>query len=110
LKVYREYAKYFPVKVRPNCEHAFYRYAVLPKNRKYENGIYSIDLGNGRIPRWFDLVYDEDRIVYYHVKNHYISPIYRMPLFRSLGYPDGLCPACEAVEENIVLAWLKEAP
>jgi hypothetical protein len=43
-------------------------------------------------------------------KHHYIDPIYRMPLFRSLGYPDGLCPVCEEVDDKIVLAWLKEVP
>ncbi len=78
----QSYAGNFGVKVRPGCEHAFYRYASKAMA--------------------------EDQFGFYRQKRGYIKPIYRMPLFRSLGYPDGLCPTCEDVEENIVLAWLKE--
>lgn len=87
LKVYRDHE--LPIAVRPNCEHAFYRYAMdgllweqLPEKNKYT----------------------------YQWKQHYITPLYKMPLFRSLGYPDGLCPVCEEVDKNIILAWLKEVP
>lgn len=84
LEVVRENAKYFPVKVRPECESSFYRYAWIDQGLKY---------------------WDNPNVNY---KLHYITPLYKMPLFRSLGYPQDLCPVCEEVEENIVLAWLKE--
>ena len=93
LKVYREYAKYFTVKVRPGCEHAYYRYAFNVYDfliNKKEDNILS-------------------KPIFEH-KNHYITPLYKMPLFRSLGYPNGLCPVCEEIESKIVLAWLKEVP
>jgi dTDP-4-amino-4,6-dideoxygalactose transaminase len=83
LQTVREHAKYFPVKVRPECEHSFYRYAWMlqqPTMLPPEN---------------------------FNFKRHYIQPIYKMPLFKSLGYADNLCPVCEEVEENIVLSWLK---
>lgn len=31
-----------------------------------------------------------------------------MPLFKQLGYDQNQCPVCEKVNENIVLAWLKD--
>lgn len=82
LKVARVNAKYHKPKVRPNCEHAYYRY-VCEKNKSC-------------YPYLFNY------------KQHYITPIYKMPLFRELGYKDNLCPTCERVDKNIVLAWLKE--
>lgn len=90
IKKQQEYAKCFDVKVRLECEHSYYRYAW-----------------NSR--EWLD-----QRILYnmlersFNIKHHYITPIYKMPLFKSLGYEDGLCPVCEQVDENIILAWLKE--
>jgi dTDP-4-amino-4,6-dideoxygalactose transaminase len=95
LQTVREHAKYFPVKVRPGCEHAYYRYAYKG-NEKTKN--YVANYGNQVLG------------FHYIAKNHYITPLYKMPLFQALGYQDGLCPVCEEVEENIVLAWLKETP
>lgn len=91
LEIVRENAKYFPVKVRPECEHAHYRYAIIDQEFKtdFEAGAW---MNNER----------------FNSKPHYITPLYKMPLFRSLGYAQDLCPVCEEVEENIVLAWLKE--
>jgi dTDP-4-amino-4,6-dideoxygalactose transaminase len=83
LKVYQENAKYFPIKVRPECTSAFYKYAFTDPLRK-------------KLPDKFN------------TKQHYIDPIYKMPLFRAMGYEPGLCPVCEKVEEKIVLAWMKE--
>ncbi len=88
LQTVRKHAANFNVKVRPGCEHAYYRYAQT----------------NPLTPWCEELRY------LYHQKKHYITPIYKMPLFKALGYQDGLCPVCEEVEENIVLAWLKETP
>ncbi len=88
LEKVREHAKYFDVKVRPGCEHAFYRYAWMEDDGCYQ--------------------YENIETEKHFIKRHYIKPIYQMPLFKSLGYPNGLCPVCEEVEENIVLAWLKE--
>jgi dTDP-4-amino-4,6-dideoxygalactose transaminase len=83
LAVYQENAKYFPVKVRPECTSAFYKYAYTEVVKK-------------KMPDKFNF------------KRHYIDPIYKMPLFQTMGYEPGLCPVCEKVEENIVLAWMKE--
>jgi dTDP-4-amino-4,6-dideoxygalactose transaminase len=94
LSVYWERAKTFvDIKMRPECEHAFYRYATVVDDSDEWVCIARIALSHK-----------------FNFKRHYITPIYRMPLFRSLGYPDHLCPVCEEVEENIILAWLKEAP
>jgi dTDP-4-amino-4,6-dideoxygalactose transaminase len=84
LKVYREDAKYFPVKVRPECEHSYYRYAWTS--------------GCDAIPCKFN------------DKTGYIKPIYQMPLFKQLGYKQDQCPVCEVVNQNIVLAWHEVAP
>jgi dTDP-4-amino-4,6-dideoxygalactose transaminase len=97
LKVYREHAKrgftkHHAPKVRPNCEHAYYRYALMKYNNKAVDKL--TEQGDDT----------------FNCKRHYIMPIYKMPLFKQLGYPDGLCPVCEDVEDKIVLAWLKEAP
>jgi dTDP-4-amino-4,6-dideoxygalactose transaminase len=83
LKVYQENAKYFPVKVRPECTSAFYKYAYT-------------EVAKEKIPDKFNF------------KKHYIDPIYKMPLFKTMGYEPGLCPVCEKVEGNIVLAWFKD--
>jgi dTDP-4-amino-4,6-dideoxygalactose transaminase len=82
LKVYQENAKYFPVKVRPECTSAFYKYAFTEPLKK-------------KLPEKFN------------TKQHYITPIYKMPLFQTMGYEPGLCPVCEETEKNIVLAWFK---
>jgi dTDP-4-amino-4,6-dideoxygalactose transaminase len=90
LQVVRENAKYFDVKVRPECEHAFYRYAW----QKHELA---------KSPEaWSEAL----EICTY--KYHYITPLYQIPLFQQLGYDQHQCPVCEDVDENIVLAWLKE--
>ena len=86
----REHAKYFPVKVRPGCEHSFYRYAW---NRH----------------DWPGFTLDVELSNKVNHKKHYIKPLHLMPLFQSLGYPDNLCPVCEEVDKNIVLAWLKDS-
>ena len=85
VKKSQEDSKYFNVKVRSECEHAFYRYA-------YEH----IETNNITNLNTFNF------------KRHYITPIYQMPLFKSLGYEQDLCPVCEEVNENIILAWHKE--
>ena len=95
LKNIREHAKYFPVKVRPECEHAYYRYAWNDSDGN--------DLA--RYLREHNLKLPSNG---FNFKDHYIKPLHQMPLFKSLGYPDGLCPVCQEVEDNIVLAWLKE--
>jgi len=89
LENIREHAKYFPVKVRSGCEHAFYRYAFDGSSMEKS------------VPEWNFINKS------FNIKKHYIKPLHRMPLFQSLGYPDNLCPVCEEVDENIVLAWLK---
>jgi dTDP-4-amino-4,6-dideoxygalactose transaminase len=83
LKVYQENAKYFPVKVRTECTSAFYKYAFTESLKK-------------KLPDKFN------------TKQHYIDPIYKMPLFQTMGYEPGLCPVCEKVEKNIALAWFKD--
>ena len=89
LKTVRNHEDCFNVKVRPECKHAFYRYAQ------------TIPINKAATPEY---------IKKFNIKQHYITPLYKMPLFQALGYQDGLCPVCEEVEENIVLAWLKETP
>ena len=86
LKVYQEDARHFPVEVRPECEHVFYRYAFSSKDF------------NGNIPDGFAS------------KRNYITPLYRLPVFRNLGYGTRECLTCEEVEEDIMLAWHEIAP
>ena len=81
LEKVREGAKYFPVKIRPECEHAFYRYVHDGKA-----------MINGSI---------------FNTKKHYIAPLFQLPLFKALGYDQDQCPVCREVEDNIYLAWLK---
>jgi dTDP-4-amino-4,6-dideoxygalactose transaminase len=88
LKVYREDAKYFPVKVRPECEHSYYRYAWIGDWKTY------------RCDRW-DL---------FNAKYGYIEPLHRIPLFKRLGYNQNDLPIVQEVNKNISLAWLKESP
>ena len=85
LQTVREYAKYFPVKVRKECESAFYRYAWEHKDK-----IPNID----------------SRL--FNVKRHYITPLFKLPLFKHLGYDQEQCKTCQDIENNIVLAWIKE--
>lgn len=92
LEVIRENSKYFPVKIRPNCTSAYYRYVWHKKDMKHNTA------------EWNSLHNT------FNIKRHYITPIYKMPLFKSLGYDQNQCPVCEKVEENIVLAWLKDMP
>lgn len=81
---YQEFAKDFDIPVRPGCTSAYYKFASL-KTKENPN---------------------PER---YNMKDHYITPIYQMPKFRSLGYAQNLCPVCEEVERNIKIASLKEA-
>ena len=91
LKIVRYHAaNSFNIDTRPDCDHAFYRYAWTDCKQSE-----------------FDYYLNRPE---FNTKRHYITPIYQMPLFRSLGYPDNLCPVCEDVDKNIVLAWLKESP
>lgn len=84
MKVYRNDAENFPVKVRPDCEHSFYRYAFTEYPFEFE------------LPEGFAF------------KHNYITPLYKLPLFRNLGYGQNQCPVCEEVESKIILAWRKE--
>lgn len=92
LRVVRENAKYFDVKVRRDCEHAFYRYAFTI---------------NSECPALDIALYKKMLKGKIEAKIHYITPLYRMPLFQQLGYDQHQCPVCEEVEENIVLCWLR---
>jgi dTDP-4-amino-4,6-dideoxygalactose transaminase len=83
IEQYQENAKHFDIPVRPNCTSAYYKYAS-PKIKENPNS------------------------EKFYMKHHYITPLYRIPKFRSLGYQQNQCPVCEAVERNIKLAWLKE--
>ena len=85
VKKSQEDSKYFNVKVRSECEHAFYRYAWNIK-----------DDDMSRSSSKFNL------------KRHYITPLFKLPLFKQLGYDQEQCPTCQKVEENIILAWHKE--
>jgi perosamine synthetase len=104
IKKQQEYAKCFEIKVRPNCEHAFYRYAWNAKNSCKLVG----DNPNGyAMGARYQNKKDEIQW-FFNVKRHYIKPIYQMPLFQSLGYDQHCCPVCEEIDENITLAWLRE--
>ena len=81
---YQEMAKDFEIPIRDGCTSAYYKFASMNM----------LDNPNPEI---------------YNTKSHYIKPIYKMPLFRSLGYGQNLCPVCEDVESKIKLAWVKEA-
>jgi len=89
LKVYQENAKYFPIKVRPECTSAFYKYAWGWNDKPVTEELWNNSIKN--------------------LKRHYITPLYQLPLFRQLGYDQHQCPTCEEIEENIVLAWFREA-
>jgi len=82
IKYYQEAAKLFDIKVRPECTSAYYKFA----SKHQTLGL-------------------TDKI---STKDHYITPIYKMPLFKSLGYKDGLCPVCERLDEIIKIAWFKD--
>lgn len=91
LKIVRYHAaNSFNIDTKPYCDHAFYRYAWSDCKQSE-----------------FDYYLNRPE---FEIKRHYIKPLYLMPLFTSLGYPNGLCPTCEEVDKNIVLAWLKVVP
>jgi len=92
LAVYQENAKHFPIKIRPECTSAFYKYAFT---REVSAEITCKEYKKHKAYNAFNF------------KTHYITPIFKMPLFQTMGYEPGLCPVCEKVEENIVLAWFK---
>jgi len=79
---YNKMAEPFNIPVRENCVSSYYKYAH------------------------FNEVEIDDPV--YETKDHYITPIYKMPLFRSLGYRQNLCPNCEEIEKNIKISSLKE--
>lgn len=87
VKIQQEHAKYFDISVRPECEHSYYRYAWQ---------------GNKTTAKFMD------KNSNFNVKSHYITPLFKLPLFKSLGYNQEQCPTCQKIEESIVLAWLKE--
>jgi dTDP-4-amino-4,6-dideoxygalactose transaminase len=80
---YQEMAKDFNIPLRPGCTSAYYKFASMnmPKNPNKE---------------------------LYNMKNSYVTPIYKIPLFRFLGYEQNLCPVCEEVDKKIKVAWVKE--
>jgi len=86
IKIHKEYARCFPIKVRHGCEHSFYRYAW--------NG----DWKTHACDKWN----------LFNAKYEYISPIFTMPLFKSLGYDQNQCQVCQKVNRIISLAWLKK--
>lgn len=76
-------AKDFDISIRPGCASTYYKYATFNKvNPNHEK---------------------------YDFKQGYITPLYKMPLFRNLGYRQNLCPICEKVEKNIFIGSLKNA-
>ncbi|MFA5130451.1 MAG: DegT/DnrJ/EryC1/StrS family aminotransferase [Patescibacteria group bacterium] len=84
IEQYQSYGEQFAIPVRPGCTSAFYKFArrkVLTISGQYA------DLFN--------------------FKNHYITPIYKMPEFQVRGYGGISCPVCEEIEDDIILAWLK---
>jgi len=111
LKVYQDEAIHFPIKVRPECTSTFYKYAWMPD--KIFDGLPVVPHDKSSPP--YPHVHDQMNCAWYHehldfkfdIKQHYITPIYQMPLFRHLGYDEHLCPVCEEVEKGIVLAWFK---
>lgn len=82
IKPFVENAKYFDIPIRKNCTSTYYKYASL--NDKNPD------------PERFDM------------KQGYITPLYQMPLFRSLGYNQHECKICEEVQSIIHIASLKE--
>lgn len=86
LSKHQEDSRFFPVKVRPNCTHVYYRYPVVDVYCEEQN------------------YYDKDK---FNSKDGYITPLYKMPLFKTLNYPQNQCPVCESVEKNIKLYWQK---
>jgi hypothetical protein len=75
-------AEPFNIPVRENCVSSYYKY-----------------------PHFTDIELD-DKI--YDTKDHYITPLYKLPVFRSLGYRQNLCKNCEEIEKNIKVSSLKE--
>jgi perosamine synthetase len=83
VKKHQELAHYFPVKVRPDCEHSYYRYAFTGYSK----------------PTGTDI---------FNYKSRYITPLFLMPLFADLGYDKEQCPVVREVNGKITLAWPKE--
>ena len=83
LEKYRNDARYFPVNIRPECEHSFYRYAWTKE---------TTDEFMNCNPNW-------------SMKKGYIKPIFQMPLFRRLEYDQEQCPIVREVNGKITLAW-----
>ncbi|MFA5715047.1 MAG: DegT/DnrJ/EryC1/StrS family aminotransferase [Candidatus Paceibacterota bacterium] len=93
LKIYQEYANWFNILIRPECTSAYYKYAPKTKNGK-------VLLNLSYTPEMADKIFN--------FKQHYITPLYQLPLFKQFGYDQHQCPICEEVEKNIILAWFKE--
>jgi dTDP-4-amino-4,6-dideoxygalactose transaminase len=83
LKQYQELAKQFDIPLRPGCTSAYYKFASQNMQKNPNEEIF-------------------------HMKDHYITPAYKLPLFREKGYEQNICPVCEEVDSKIKLAWLKE--
>jgi perosamine synthetase len=88
IRQYQKFSEWFntPLKtripIRPGCTSAFYKYATMDN--------------------------ENPNPALFNMKQHYIRPINRMPLFASLGYDPDECPVCDEVESKISLSWLKE--
>ena len=93
VEQYQEYAKWFNIPVRENCTSAYYKFVPKTKDGQV---LLNLSYTNEQAEKVFNF------------KDHYITPIYQMPLFRALGYEQNSCPVCEEVERNIKLASLKE--
>jgi perosamine synthetase len=87
LEKYRDDAKYFPVKVRENCEHSYYRYAWIGDWKEHSC----------------------DKWELFNAKYGYIEPLHKIPLFKSLGYKQNDLPIVQEVNKTISLAWQREA-
>jgi len=84
IRQYQFYGARFDIPVRYGCTSAYYKFA----KRK-------------------ELTISGEYYHLFNFKEHYITPIYKMPAFWDLGYMSGICPVCEEVESDIRLAWLK---
>ncbi len=90
LEKYRFDAQNFPVKVREDAIHSYYRYAFVPDNKVEDD---------------FWMTFNDDNFL---IKQGYITPIFKMPLFQELGYSQKQCPNVQNVNDKIILAWRRE--
>lgn len=81
IKPYVDGAKGLDIPVREKCTSTYYKYATMDPSK--------------HDPEKFDM------------KQGYIKPLYKFPLFRTFGYRQNLCPVCDYIEQNIYIANLK---